>query len=66
MRAESGKVNWNQIKEELSLVRSMGLPDVKGTIERFDIVSIGPLGNTVVHGHHRRWQWAKTQVRKMR
>lgn len=37
MRAESGKVNWNQSREELVLIRSMHLPVVNRTIERFDI-----------------------------
>lgn len=37
MRDESGKVNWNQIVEELASIRNMRLPDVNGTIERFDI-----------------------------
>lgn len=37
MRDESGKVSWNQIMEELVLIRSVHLPALKGTIERFDI-----------------------------
>lgn len=37
MTDESGKVDWNQIVEELASIRNVRLPDVNGTTERLDI-----------------------------